>query len=70
MSRVALFLLVLFPVCSALAHSGHDAPEPHLHAIWEVCIARRGHWCVGDDLHQARVVTAPRAKARPNSPVT
>ena len=46
MSRVTLFLLVLFPVCSALAHSGHDAPEPHLHAIWEavLLVAVIGVW--------------------------
>ena len=38
MSRVALFLLVLFHLSSASAHSGHDAPEPHLHAIWEIVL--------------------------------
>jgi len=38
MSRAALFLLVLIHFSSALAHPGHDAPEPHLHAIWEVVL--------------------------------
>jgi hypothetical protein len=38
MSRVALFLLVLFHLSSAVAHPGHDAPEPHLHAIWEIVL--------------------------------
>ena len=38
MSRVALLLVVLFYVSSAMAHPGHDAPEPHLHAIWEVVL--------------------------------
>jgi hypothetical protein len=46
MSRVALLLLLLFPVCSALAHPGHDAPEPHLHALWEavLIVAVIGVW--------------------------
>ena len=34
MRRMALLLLVVFT--QALAHPGHDAPEPHLHAAWEV----------------------------------
>jgi hypothetical protein len=38
MNRVTLFLVVLLHVSSALAHPGHDAPEPHLHAIWEVVL--------------------------------
>ena len=38
MSRVALFLVVLLHLSSAMAHPGHDAPEPHLHAIWEVVL--------------------------------
>ena len=38
MSRVTLFLVVSLYVCSALAHPGHDAPQPHLHAIWEVVL--------------------------------
>ena len=38
MSRVALFLMVLFHLSFAMAHPGHDAPEPHLHAIWEVVL--------------------------------
>ena len=38
MSRVTLLLVVSLYVCSALAHPGHDAPEPHLHAIWEVML--------------------------------
>jgi len=38
MSRVAFFPVVSLYVCSALAHPGHDAPEPHLHAIWEVML--------------------------------
>ena len=38
MSRVALFLAVVFRLSSATAHPGHDAPEPHLHAIWEVVL--------------------------------
>lgn len=36
MSRVALFLLVLSHAGLSVAHPGHDAPEPHFHAIWEV----------------------------------
>ena len=48
MSRVAWFLVVSFTVCSAMAHPGHDAPEPHLHAIWEVVllVAVIGVWVV------------------------
>ncbi len=38
MNRVALLVLVSLCVCSAWAHPGHDAPEPHLHAIWEVML--------------------------------
>jgi len=38
MSRVALLLLVWFHLSSAGAHPGHDAPEPHLHAIWEIVL--------------------------------
>ena len=34
MRRMALLLLVVFT--EALAHPGHDAPEPQLHAAWEV----------------------------------
>ena len=33
MSRPALLLMFLFT--QALAHSGHDAPTPHVHAGWE-----------------------------------
>ena len=70
MSRVALFLLVLFPVYSALAHSGHDAPEPHLHGIWEVLllVAVIGVWVM--TYIERAPIAAPRAKARPNPPVT
>ncbi len=39
MSRVALFLARLVSPCSsAVAHPGHDAAEPHLHAIWEIVL--------------------------------
>ena len=34
MRHTVLLLLVVFS--EALAHPGHDAPEPHLHAAWEV----------------------------------
>ncbi len=48
MNRVAWFLVVLFHLGSALAHPGHDAPEPHLHAMWEVVllVAVIGVWVV------------------------
>jgi NhaP-type Na+/H+ or K+/H+ antiporter len=36
MSRLALLLVFLFT--RALAHPGHDAPEPHVHALWEVWV--------------------------------
>ena len=38
MSRGALVLVVLFHLSSAMAHPGHDAPEPHLHALWEAVL--------------------------------
>jgi uncharacterized membrane protein YeaQ/YmgE (transglycosylase-associated protein family) len=38
MNRVTLFLVIALYMSSALAHPGHDAPEPHLHAIWEVVL--------------------------------
>ncbi|HVF15266.1 MAG TPA: hypothetical protein VNA21_00075 [Steroidobacteraceae bacterium] len=39
MSRVAAMLLVVFLMCgTALAHPGHDAPSPHLHALWELVL--------------------------------
>ena len=38
MNRVVLFLFVSLYTCLALAHPGHDAPEPHLHSIWEVVL--------------------------------
>jgi uncharacterized membrane protein YeaQ/YmgE (transglycosylase-associated protein family) len=38
MSRVAFFPVVSLYLCSALAHPGHDAQEPHLQAIWEVML--------------------------------
>ena len=38
MNRVVLFLVATLYACLVLAHPGHDAPEPHLHAIWEVVL--------------------------------
>ena len=38
MNRVVLFLVATLYACLALGHPGHDAPEPHLHAIWEVVL--------------------------------
>jgi len=38
MNRVVLFLVASLYTCLALAHPGHDAPEPHLHSIWEVVL--------------------------------
>ncbi len=38
MSRLALIAFVPFYLPAALAHPGHDAPEPHVHAIWEVLL--------------------------------
>ena len=38
MSRWALLVFVSFYLPATLAHPGHDAPEPHLHAIWEVLL--------------------------------
>lgn len=38
MNRVVLFLVASLYACLALAHPGHDAPEPHLHSIWEVAL--------------------------------
>lgn len=38
MNRVVLFLVATFYTCLALAHPGHDAPEPHLHSVWEVVL--------------------------------
>ena len=38
MNRVVLFLVATLYACLALAHPGHDAPEPHLHAIWEAVL--------------------------------
>ena len=48
MSRGALFFVVLFHLSSAMAHPGHDAPEPHLHAMWEAVLlaAVIGVWVV------------------------
>ena len=36
MSRVALLFFVVF--VEALAHPGHDAPEPHIHSIREAVL--------------------------------
>ncbi len=38
MSRLALTVFLSFYLPAALAHPGHDAPEPHVHAIWEVLL--------------------------------
>ena len=38
MNRVVLFLVSSLYTCLALAHPGHDAPDPHLHSIWEVVL--------------------------------
>ncbi len=48
MSRLALIVFVSFYLPAALAHPGHDAPEPHVHAVWEVLLlgALIAVWCV------------------------
>ena len=38
MKRVVLFVVASLYTCLALAHPGHDAPEPHLHFVWEVVL--------------------------------
>ena len=39
MKRVTTVLFIVFFMCgTALAHSGHDAPAPHFHAVWEVVL--------------------------------
>ena len=38
MNRVVLLLVASLYTCLVQAHPGHDAPEPHLHSIWEVVL--------------------------------
>lgn len=68
MRRAALMLFVLSSLCwPALAHPGHDAPEPHFHALWEalLLVALIAVWLV---IRIAKLKSSQRRSIQPIGP--